>query len=398
MEEFNEKEPSMLWWDFYKYVRFPVGIITRIVYIMVFYYNSTFNGIMFFALFLDIFLGIFLIITYYHFWHKTKIGYKLINILLIIELINSSLNASIDNKSSFFAILCILGLIWTLPNYIYFEKRKRFFSNDKYSKNNEPNTKNNQSDDMDLKILLNKLEKSQNTDTVGSYDNNIDEFQGNSIEKYDISTNEIQNTSLENAEEVGDKNNTSNNSERGNKIYNIVFSTLVIIAIIGACFLGYLMYEEYQDTISNYEEQIDKLHSTVSNKNQEVSKYTEKINAMNSQISFMDSHVAICPNDGTGLYHKYNCEHLDLSSYFVYNTEQALSKGYKACQYCSNSSNTYTSYDRFKENVEQDEIVYITDTGSNYHKESCSYLKSKNAITKEKAQNEGYTACSRCRP
>lgn len=309
---------------------------------MVFYYNSTFNGIMFLGLFLDVFLEIFLIITYYHFWHKTKIGYKLINILLIIELINSSLNASIDNKSSFFVILCIWGLIWTLPNYIYFEKRKRFFSN-------EPNTKNNQSDDMDLKILLNKLEKSQNTDTVGSYDNNIDEFQGNSIEKYDISTNEIQNTSLENAEEVGDKNNTSNNSERGNKIYNIVFSTLVIIAIIGACFLGYLMYEEYQDTISNYEEQIDKLHSTISKMNQEISKYTEKIDAMNSQISFMDSHVAICPNDGTGLYHKYNCEHLDSSSCFIYNTEQALSKGYKACPYCSDSSNTYTSYERFKE-------------------------------------------------
>lgn len=216
--------------------------------------------------------------------------------------------------------------------------------------------------------------------------------------KYDVSENEIQNTSLENAEEVGDKNNTSNNSERGNKIYNIVFSTLVIIAIIGACFLGYLMYEEYQDTISNYEEQIDKLHSTISNKNQEVSKYIKKIDAMNSQISFMDSNVAICPNDGTGLYHKYNCEHLDLSSYFVYNTEQALSKGYKACQYCSNSSNTYTSYERFKEKVEQDEIVYITNTGSNYHREGCSYLKSKNAITKKKAQNQGYTACSRCRP
>jgi len=45
------------------------------------------------------------------------------------------------------------------------------------------------------------------------------------------------------------------------------------------------------------------------------------------------------------------------------------------------------------------DTVYITNTGTKYHKESCGYLrKSKIPISKEDAKSKGYTACSRCRP
>lgn len=43
--------------------------------------------------------------------------------------------------------------------------------------------------------------------------------------------------------------------------------------------------------------------------------------------------------------------------------------------------------------------VYITNTGSKYHRSSCSYLrKSKIATTLKSAKSSGYTACSRCHP
>lgn len=52
------------------------------------------------------------------------------------------------------------------------------------------------------------------------------------------------------------------------------------------------------------------------------------------------------------------------------------------------SSSTNTSY-----------TVYVTNTGSKYHKSWCSYLKqSKHAIDKNKAISRGYTACSICNP
>ena len=48
------------------------------------------------------------------------------------------------------------------------------------------------------------------------------------------------------------------------------------------------------------------------------------------------------------------------------------------------SSNSYT--------------VYITKTGSKYHRDGCSYLKSKITIDKNSAISSGYGACSRCNP
>lgn len=43
--------------------------------------------------------------------------------------------------------------------------------------------------------------------------------------------------------------------------------------------------------------------------------------------------------------------------------------------------------------------VYITNTGSKYHRSWCSYLRqSKKTISLNNAINKGYTACSRCNP
>jgi len=45
-----------------------------------------------------------------------------------------------------------------------------------------------------------------------------------------------------------------------------------------------------------------------------------------------------------------------------------------------------------------DVIVYITNTGECYHRQSCSYLKSSKEITLAAAVEKGYRPCSRCKP
>ena len=45
------------------------------------------------------------------------------------------------------------------------------------------------------------------------------------------------------------------------------------------------------------------------------------------------------------------------------------------------------------------EIVYITETGTKYHRDGCQYLSSsKIAITLSEACNKGYSPCSICNP
>lgn len=46
-----------------------------------------------------------------------------------------------------------------------------------------------------------------------------------------------------------------------------------------------------------------------------------------------------------------------------------------------------------------DTTVYITETGSKYHRGNCQYLsKSKIAISLEEACRKGYKSCSVCKP
>ena len=42
--------------------------------------------------------------------------------------------------------------------------------------------------------------------------------------------------------------------------------------------------------------------------------------------------------------------------------------------------------------------VYVTNTGTKYHREGCSYLSSKHAVTLQWAVDHGYERCSRCGP
>lgn len=49
--------------------------------------------------------------------------------------------------------------------------------------------------------------------------------------------------------------------------------------------------------------------------------------------------------------------------------------------------------------ITQQKIVYITRTGSKYHRGDCRYLRqSKMQTTRKDATRNGYTACSVCKP
>lgn len=66
----------------------------------------------------------------------------------------------------------------------------------------------------------------------------------------------------------------------------------------------------------------------------------------------------------------------------------------------TSSSSLVSSSDRSVSSSDNNALtVYITDTGSKYHRDGCRYLsRSKHEISKSDAQSRGYDACSVCRP
>jgi len=123
--------------------------------------------------------------------------------------------------------------------------------------------------------------------------------------------------------------------------------------------------EEYQSKITELETQNGEL-------NLQKQQLEEQLENVSSQKSELESQVNSLTTQNQELQNKVN----SLSS---------TSSQSSAPKVESPVTNSYT--------------VYITNTGSKYHRESCSYLKqSKIAIDESDAIARGYTACSRCNP
>lgn len=56
--------------------------------------------------------------------------------------------------------------------------------------------------------------------------------------------------------------------------------------------------------------------------------------------------------------------------------------------------------DFWDEVMEDSDTVYVTSSGSCYHKSSCSTIKNskKKAISRSSAKSQGYSRCSVCKP
>ena len=181
-----------------------------------------------------------------------------------------------------------------------------------------------------------------------------------------------------------------NNQNKNTSLFPII-ATILIIIFSFFLFQSYSKINDLERSLSDKEKQISSLGNTISNLRQDLFSANSLIEKNKAQIKFMDKYVAICPVDGSGLYHKYNCSKFKADAFYIYNIDQASSEGFSPCYECSELDNTIV-------NKEKSEIVYITETGSKYHKSYCSYLKSKKPITKKEAINKGYSACSRCNP
>ena len=107
-------------------------------------------------------------------------------------------------------------------------------------------------------------------------------------------------------------------------------------------------------------------------------------------------------------YHAAGCRYLARSQIPI-SLADAKARGYTACSVCgggasesvstgSASTQAGASLNRGN-NPNQDEIVYITRTGTKYHRAGCSSLrKSAIPISKKDAVARGYSPCKRCNP
>lgn len=137
VEQFSENLP-MNWWKFWQYCRLPVGLILSIISLYS-YTEITMTPVMLFVLMINVLLIVLLVLTLYALIAKKMMGYYLLIITLFLStLCNTFMNTFSNAKDSsditepcivFLVSFGILCIIWILPNYIYFKKRRNLFCN-----------------------------------------------------------------------------------------------------------------------------------------------------------------------------------------------------------------------------------------------------------------------------
>ena len=115
---------------------------------------------------------------------------------------------------------------------------------------------------------------------------------------------------------------------------------IVLTSVAGNVFL-YLSNTNMQERIQTLEE--EKTVLTEESKNRvftiidletEVNQLKNKVDSLTEEISFYDEHIVFIEDDGTNLYHHYDCYAFVGNSFWAYNTEAAEGKGYKPCPLC----------------------------------------------------------------
>lgn len=128
---------STIWLDVLTYIILPfiiifgtIGVIRGLLY-------ETFNFEFFVYVLLEISLLAFYGCTFYNSYKRTKLGYNLLRILMVISAIMAATDfantESYNNGYNFVLVfifyLVAAGFIWIYPNEIYLRKRKELFKN-----------------------------------------------------------------------------------------------------------------------------------------------------------------------------------------------------------------------------------------------------------------------------
>lgn len=135
----------------------------------------------------------------------------------------------------------------------------------------------------------------------------------------------------------------------------IVLGALAILAILGLAILNVYQFNRYQtdsaklenqiaeltSTIQEQEAAIEKKDSSIQSKMTEITKLktenaklNEKNYLLSDEIRFYDKHIVFVNNDGSRLYHKYDCVDFGDCSFWAYNIEAVDGYGYKPCSKC----------------------------------------------------------------
>lgn len=183
----------------------------------------------------------------------------------------------------------------------------------------KPNSKSD-TDDLETNQLIEVLEKNNKTenDNISAQDSNH-----KTSKNISINNNNIYKT----------KNKVINKMNTKSYKSSLISLIIVLIFVTIACMILLVYVFSLKSTLSFNNTKIINLNSQIRNLNSKITKYKEEYDDLKEKNEFMDDYIVIV-SENTSIYHKYGCKYLDLTSFLVFNIDNAISQGYYPCSHC----------------------------------------------------------------
>lgn len=120
------------------------------------------------------------------------------------------------------------------------------------------------------------------------------------------------------------------------KGYSIMMTAIALILAISFSLYGVYAYGEMTDknvTIAKQSKQINVLKAQKNAYRSGYNEYKNQYQRLDNMYTFYIDHAVVVAS-GSNVYHRYGCSKLDTSHFYIYNTEAAISRGYRECPDC----------------------------------------------------------------
>lgn len=122
----------MNWYNFYGFIKLPIGIAFGIIDLIIILSMMSQNILMgLISIFIDIVQIGYMIFLINVMSNKPKDGFSYIFAWLIVETLVMGIKTTLQSPSpitqTFIISTLIATIIWFLPNYVYFNKRRKIF-------------------------------------------------------------------------------------------------------------------------------------------------------------------------------------------------------------------------------------------------------------------------------
>lgn len=128
-------------------------------------------------------------------------------------------------------------------------------------------------------------------------------------------------------------------------IIKTIVTIMLFVLLVGLNIFQYIFFAQTNKEFAQSKTTISTQKNTILKQKEEIEKLNEDVNKYKGQVRkyileygqkarFMDDHIVIIGNSNNK-YHKYDCEDLDTTYFYAYNTENAKAQGYRACSKCN---------------------------------------------------------------